>query len=58
MNPTLGTQSPAATNPLKKLAVLGQSVWLDYIRRNLMTSGELARLIEDRTFPPKNDDKP
>jgi len=34
-------------NPLKKLAALGQSIWLDYIRRNLMASGELRRLIED-----------
>jgi len=25
----------------------GQSVWLDYIRRNLLTSGELKRLIEE-----------
>ena len=34
------------TNPLVTLAALGQSVWLDYIRRHLITSGELARLIE------------
>ena len=33
-------------NPLKALNTLGQSVWLDYIRRSLITSGELARLIE------------
>ena len=45
MSPT--TQSTAATNPLKSLADHGQSVWLDYIRRNLITSGELARLVED-----------
>ena len=32
-------------NPLTQLAVLGQSVWLDYIRRQLLTSGELQRLI-------------
>ena len=25
----------------------GQSVWLDYIRRDLLTSGELKRLIEE-----------
>jgi transaldolase len=33
-------------NPLLALEALGQSVWLDYIRRHLITSGELARLIE------------
>src|SRR5262249_10149558 len=27
--------------------VFGQSVWLDYMRRSLITSGELKRLIED-----------
>ena len=32
-------------NPLKQLNDYGQSVWMDYIRRNLMTSGELRRLI-------------
>ena len=34
-------------NPLKKLGALGQSIWLDYIRRDLITSGELKRLIEE-----------
>ncbi|MGH9724885.1 MAG: transaldolase family protein, partial [Candidatus Acidiferrales bacterium] len=34
-------------NPLKALNALGQSVWLDYIRRSLITSGELARMIEE-----------
>src|SRR5664280_52721 len=34
-------------NPLKKLEALGQSLWLDYIRRNLIASGELRRLIEE-----------
>ncbi len=33
-------------NPLLALATFGQSVWLDYIRRHLLTSGELRRLIE------------
>ena len=35
------------TNPLQKLAEYGQSPWLDYIRRNLITSGELQRLIDE-----------
>ncbi len=34
-------------NPLKELRELGQSVWYDYTRRDLMTSGELARLIRE-----------
>lgn len=34
-------------NPLKKLAAFGQSPWLDYIRRNLITSGELQRLVDE-----------
>jgi transaldolase len=34
-------------NPLKKLGMLGQSIWLDYIRRDLITGGELRRLIEE-----------
>ena len=33
-------------NPLRKLQALGQSIWLDYIRRDLISSGELRRLIE------------
>lgn len=32
-------------NPLLRLSALGQSVWYDYIRRDLYQSGELARLI-------------
>jgi transaldolase len=32
-------------NPLLKLHALGQSIWLDYIRRDLISSGELSRLI-------------
>jgi pyruvate kinase len=46
-----GTRNPVGTltkaNPLKELAALGQSIWLDYIRRNLIVSGELRRLIEE-----------
>lgn len=34
-----------AANPLRGLLGYGQSVWLDYIRRSLITSGELKRLI-------------
>jgi transaldolase / glucose-6-phosphate isomerase len=34
-------------NPLKELLAQGQSVWLDYIRRSLIRSGELKRLVEE-----------
>jgi len=34
-------------NPIQQLHTLGQSVWLDYIRKDLLESGELARLISD-----------
>ncbi len=36
-----------ATNPLLDLARQGQAVWLDYIRRSLITSGELKRLVDE-----------
>jgi transaldolase len=39
-------ESVMSSNPLRRLGELGQSVWYDYIRRDLVTSGELARLIE------------
>ncbi|MHB8717776.1 MAG: bifunctional transaldolase/phosoglucose isomerase [Candidatus Dormibacteria bacterium] len=35
------------TNPLQRLHDLGQSVWLDYISRELVTKGELRRLIAE-----------
>ena len=47
MQPTGILENAKATNPLKALLKYGQSVWLDYIRRNLLTSGELKRLIEE-----------
>jgi transaldolase len=34
-------------NPLKELLAQGQSVWLDYIRRDLIRTGELKRLVEE-----------
>ncbi|RMG49900.1 MAG: transaldolase, partial [Acidobacteria bacterium] len=34
-------------NPLKEVQKYGQSIWLDYIRRQLITSGELRRLVEE-----------
>lgn len=40
-------EAAKATNPLKDLLNYGQSVWLDYIRRDLFISGELKRLVEE-----------
>lgn len=34
-------------NPSQRLKALGQSVWLDYIRRDLIDSGGLARLVHE-----------
>ena len=36
-----------SVNILKELGTLGQSLWLDYIRRDLIASGKLRRLIEE-----------
>jgi hypothetical protein len=38
-------------NPLKGLLDYGQSPWMDYIRRDLLTGGELKRLIHDDGLP-------
>jgi transaldolase/glucose-6-phosphate isomerase len=45
MNPVLETAK--AVNPLVQLQTLGQSIWLDYIRRDLLQGGELQRLITE-----------
>jgi transaldolase len=34
-------------NPLLEIQKLGQSIWLDFIRRNMLDSGDLKRLIEE-----------
>jgi transaldolase/glucose-6-phosphate isomerase len=39
--------SKSGKNPLKGLLDYGQSPWMDYIRRDLLTGGELKRLIQD-----------
>jgi transaldolase / glucose-6-phosphate isomerase len=35
------------TNPLKGLLAYGQSPWMDYIRRDLLTTGSLQKYIHD-----------
>jgi len=41
------SRSSAVANPVAALHPYGQSVWLDFIRRSLIASGELARMVED-----------
>lgn len=35
------------TNPLQQLVALGQSIWLDFIKRDLIVSGQLKKLITE-----------
>jgi transaldolase / glucose-6-phosphate isomerase len=41
------TSTGNSPNPLAALGDYGQAVWLDYIRRDLLVSGELQRLVEE-----------
>ncbi len=36
-----------ATNNVKQIHEMGQSIWLDFIDRKLMDSGKLQQLIEE-----------
>ena len=47
MQPTGVLETSRATNRLKALLDFGQSLWLDYIRRDLITSGSLKKMIQD-----------
>jgi len=48
MQPTGVLENAKATNnPLKELLSYGQSMWLDYIRRDLFTTGKLNQMIEN-----------
>src|SRR6202050_4794899 len=47
MQPTGVLETAKATNPLKALLGYGQSMWLDYIRRHLITSGNLKKMIDE-----------
>jgi transaldolase / glucose-6-phosphate isomerase len=47
MQPTGILETAKVTNPLKALLEYGQSMWLDYIRRDLLTSGKLKGMIEE-----------
>jgi transaldolase/glucose-6-phosphate isomerase len=41
-----GTETARTSDSLHRLRQLGQSIWLDYIRRHLITSGELQQLVD------------
>ena len=43
-HPTEAVES-GGKNPLHELHALGQSVWLDYIRRGILDNGELEEMI-------------
>jgi transaldolase / glucose-6-phosphate isomerase len=47
MQPTGILETAKSTSPVKDLLKFGQSPWLDYIRRDLLESGELKRLIDE-----------
>jgi transaldolase / glucose-6-phosphate isomerase len=47
MQPTGVLETSKATNPVKELLNYGQSMWLDYIRRDLITSGKLKTMIDE-----------
>lgn len=44
---TLPNVGVAGMNPLKALLACGQSPWMDYIRRDLLTSGRLKKMIDE-----------
>jgi transaldolase/glucose-6-phosphate isomerase len=47
MNPVGTLDTAKAANPLTQLQTFGQSIWLDYIRRDLLKGGALQRLIAE-----------
>src|SRR6267378_997238 len=42
-----GISASGATNPLRGLLAYGQSPWMDYIRRDLLTGGGLKKYIDN-----------
>ncbi|MGB9404470.1 MAG: bifunctional transaldolase/phosoglucose isomerase [Candidatus Acidiferrales bacterium] len=47
VSPDAAQAAQSSANPLRLAEAQGQAIWLDYIRRSLLTSGELKRLVED-----------
>ena len=46
MTTSVTVPNTAGTNPLKGLLEYGQSPWMDYIRRDLLTGGGLRKMID------------
>ena len=46
MTTSVTVPNAAGTNPLKGLLEYGQSPWMDYIRRDLLTGGGLKKMID------------
>jgi len=46
MTTSAAVPNVAGTNPIKGLLEYGQSPWMDYIRRDLLTGGGLKKIIE------------
>ena len=46
MTTSVTVPNTAGTNPLKGLLEYGQSPWMDYIRRDLLTGGGLKKMID------------
>jgi len=44
---TLASAGTAGANPIKGLLAYGQSPWMDYVRRDLLTSGNLKKMIQE-----------
>jgi transaldolase / glucose-6-phosphate isomerase len=47
MTTSAAVPNTAGTNPLKGLLEYGQSPWMDYIRRDLLTGGGLKKFIDE-----------
>ena len=47
MNDTRANAGGRTSNPVRELAQYGQSPWLDYIHRQLIAGGELARMTKE-----------
>jgi transaldolase / glucose-6-phosphate isomerase len=47
MTTSAAVPNVAGTNPIKGLLEYGQSPWMDYIRRDLLTGGGLRKIIEN-----------
>src|SRR5215472_6233747 len=43
---TPGQSSNGQDQPLQRLSLLGQSVWIDYLSRDMIRGGHLQRLID------------